>query len=135
MNFKRYVVPRKRRNFGFSGIDAKGRVSPPARRDHIRVHRYGTAGSSVNPSGILTWDVSIIGTHPYSRLTAGITACEMRISEQPGELATRQGGGTFAGMHVSGESGKINDVYGKFDITAKTIVRAARKVLEASADR
>lgn len=37
--------------------------------------------------------------------------------------------GRFVGMHSFGESGKINDVYEKFDITVEAIVRAARDVL------
>jgi transketolase len=34
--------------------------------------------------------------------------------------------GKFVGMHGFGESGKINDVYAKFDITADAVARAAR---------
>jgi len=37
--------------------------------------------------------------------------------------------GKFVGMHDFGESGKIGDVYAKFDITTDAIVRAAREVL------
>lgn len=37
--------------------------------------------------------------------------------------------GRFVGMHSFGESGKINDVYEKFDITVEAIVRAAQDVL------
>jgi transketolase len=36
--------------------------------------------------------------------------------------------GKFVGMHGFGESGKINDVYAKFDITADAVARAAREV-------
>jgi len=44
--------------------------------------------------------------------------------------------GAFVGMHDFGESGKIGDVYAKFDITVDAIVRAARKVMiNASTDR
>jgi transketolase len=39
--------------------------------------------------------------------------------------------GRFVGMHGFGESGKIADVYKKFDITAEAIVRAARDSLQA----
>ncbi len=38
--------------------------------------------------------------------------------------------GRFVGMHGFGESGKIADVYKKFDITADAVVRAAREVLQ-----
>jgi transketolase len=37
--------------------------------------------------------------------------------------------GKFVGMHDFGESGKIQDVYAKFDITTDAIVRAAREVI------
>ena len=37
--------------------------------------------------------------------------------------------GRFVGMHGFGESGKIGDVYKKFDITADAVVRAAHEVL------
>jgi len=37
--------------------------------------------------------------------------------------------GKFVGMHGFGESGKINDVYAKFDITTDAVVRAAREVM------
>jgi transketolase len=38
--------------------------------------------------------------------------------------------GRFVGMHGFGESGKIQDVYEKFDITADAVVSAAREVLQ-----
>ena len=37
--------------------------------------------------------------------------------------------GRFVGMHGFGASGKIGDVYAKFDITAEAVVRAARETL------
>ncbi len=37
--------------------------------------------------------------------------------------------GKFVGMHDFGESGKIADVYAKFDITTDAVVRASREVL------
>ncbi|MGI4984545.1 MAG: transketolase [Janthinobacterium lividum] len=37
--------------------------------------------------------------------------------------------GKFVGMHGFGDSGKIQDVYAKFDITTDAVVRAAREVL------
>jgi len=37
--------------------------------------------------------------------------------------------GKFVGMHDFGESGKIKDVYAKFDITVEAVVRAAREVV------
>ena len=39
--------------------------------------------------------------------------------------------GRFVGMHGFGESGKIADVYKKFDITTEAVVRAARDSLQA----
>jgi transketolase len=41
--------------------------------------------------------------------------------------------GRFVGMHSFGASGKIGDVYRKFDITAEAVVRAARETLSAVA--
>jgi transketolase len=38
--------------------------------------------------------------------------------------------GRFVGMHSFGESGKIADVYRKFDINAEAVVRAARESLQ-----
>ncbi|GIQ75145.1 transketolase [Bradyrhizobium sp. RD5-C2] len=43
--------------------------------------------------------------------------------------------GRFVGMHSFGASGKIHDVYMKFDITAEAVVRAARESLAAAAPR
>ena len=40
--------------------------------------------------------------------------------------------GRFVGMHDFGESGKIDDVYKKFDITTDAVVRAARAVVSGS---
>jgi transketolase len=37
--------------------------------------------------------------------------------------------GRFVGMHDFGASGKIADVYRKFDITAEAVVRAAHQTL------
>jgi transketolase len=41
--------------------------------------------------------------------------------------------GRFIGMHEFGASGKIGDVYKKFDITTDAVVRAARRVMESIA--
>ncbi len=41
--------------------------------------------------------------------------------------------GAFVGMHGFGASGKIADVYAKFDITTDAVVRAAKSVLNAMA--
>ena len=38
--------------------------------------------------------------------------------------------GRFIGMHDFGESGKVGDLYAKFDITTEAVLRAAREVLE-----
>ena len=37
--------------------------------------------------------------------------------------------GRFVGMHGFGDSGKIADIYKKFDITTDAVVRAARETL------
>jgi transketolase len=37
--------------------------------------------------------------------------------------------GGFVGMHEFGASGKIGDVYKKFDITTEAVVRAAHEAL------
>jgi transketolase len=39
--------------------------------------------------------------------------------------------GRFVGMHQFGASGKIGDVYKKFDISTDAVVRAAREVVTA----
>jgi len=39
--------------------------------------------------------------------------------------------GAFVGMHEFGASGKIGDVYAKFDITTEAVVRAGKTVIEA----
>jgi len=39
--------------------------------------------------------------------------------------------GAFVGMHGFGASGKIADVYAKFDITVDAVVAAARKTLSS----
>jgi transketolase len=39
--------------------------------------------------------------------------------------------GRFVGMHTFGASGKIEDVYKKFDITTDAVVRAAQEVVKA----
>jgi transketolase len=41
--------------------------------------------------------------------------------------------GRFVGMHSFGASGKITDVYKKFDINAESVVRAARETLADAA--
>jgi transketolase len=41
--------------------------------------------------------------------------------------------GRFVGMHSFGASGKIADVYKKFDITAKAVIRAAHETLAETA--
>ena len=38
--------------------------------------------------------------------------------------------GRFVGMHSFGESGKIAEVYKKFDITVEAVVRAARETVQ-----
>jgi transketolase len=38
--------------------------------------------------------------------------------------------GRFVGMHSFGASGKIGDVYKKFDITTDAVVRAAQEVVK-----
>jgi transketolase len=40
--------------------------------------------------------------------------------------------GRFVGMHGFGESGKVADVYRKFDITTEAVVRAARDSLSTA---
>jgi transketolase len=42
--------------------------------------------------------------------------------------------GMFVGMNEFGASGKIDDVYRKFDITTEAVVRAGRRVVEWKAD-
>ncbi len=39
--------------------------------------------------------------------------------------------GQFVGMHGFGASGKIADVYAKFDITSEAVVRASKAALDA----
>jgi transketolase len=42
--------------------------------------------------------------------------------------------GGFVGMHRFGASGKIDDVYAKFDITVDALVRTAREVIASERD-
>jgi transketolase len=67
----------------------------------------------------------------YRRSVMGETHARVAV-----EAAVEQGWdrylgfeGRFIGMHGFGESGKIADVYKKFDITTEAVVRAARGVL------
>ncbi len=72
----------------------------------------------------------------YKRSVLGDSAARVAI-EAAVELGWERyigSTGAFVGMHDFGESGKINDVYEKFDITTDAIVRAARKVLETTAN-
>lgn len=67
----------------------------------------------------------------YRRSVLGETYARVAV-----EAAVEQGwdrylgfDGRFIGMHGFGESGKLADVYKKFDITTEAVVRAAREVL------
>lgn len=67
----------------------------------------------------------------YQRSVLGETHARIAV-----EAAVEQGwdrylgfDGRFIGMHGFGESGKIADVFKKFDITTDAVVRAAREVL------
>ena len=62
------------------------------------------------------------------------------LGETPGAGRGRGGGGDvlgpvsgvegrFVGMHEFGASGKIGDVYKKFDVTTEAVVRAAKDVV------
>jgi transketolase len=69
----------------------------------------------------------------YKKAVLGETAARVAV-EAAVELGWERylgTGGRFVGMHDFGESGKIDDVYRKFDITTDAIVRAAREVLAA----
>ncbi|GAB2923884.1 transketolase [Paraburkholderia jirisanensis] len=69
----------------------------------------------------------------YKKSVLGETAARVAV-EAAVELGWERYLGTagrFVGMHDFGESGKIDDVYRKFDITTDAIVRAARAVLAA----
>nr|WP_219811432.1 hypothetical protein [Novacetimonas maltaceti] len=38
--------------------------------------------------------------------------------------------GRFVGMHGFGDSGKVGDLYAKFEITTEAVLRAARDMLQ-----
>jgi len=67
----------------------------------------------------------------YKREVLGDTHARVAVEAAVGMSWDRYLGfqGRFVGMHGFGESGKIGDVYRKFDITADAVVRAAREVL------
>jgi transketolase len=67
----------------------------------------------------------------YRKSVLGVAPARVAV-----EAAVEQGwdrylgfDGRFVGMHGFGESGKIADVYKKFDITTEAVVRAAREAL------
>ena len=67
----------------------------------------------------------------YKRAVLGSTRARV-VVEAAVELGwERYAGleGSFVGMHGFGASGKIGDVYAKFDITADAVVRAAHETM------
>jgi transketolase len=67
----------------------------------------------------------------YQREVLGETAARVAVEAGAQISWDRYLGfnGRFVGMHEFGASGKIGDVYKKFDITTEAVVRAAREVL------
>jgi transketolase len=68
----------------------------------------------------------------YKRAVMGDTHARVAVEAAVGMSWERYLGfqGRFVGMHGFGESGKIADVYEKFDITTNAVVRAARDVMQ-----
>jgi transketolase len=69
----------------------------------------------------------------YRRLVLGDTAARVAVEAGVQISWDRYLGfeGRFIGMHEFGASGKIGDVYKKFDITTEAVVRAAREVVRS----
>ncbi|AYD04708.1 transketolase [Neorhizobium sp. NCHU2750] len=67
----------------------------------------------------------------YQRQVLGETRARVAVEAAVRDSWDRYLGldGEFVGMHEFGASGKIGDVYAKFDITTDAVVRAARKTL------
>jgi len=65
----------------------------------------------------------------YQREVIGETRARVAIEAAVRDSWDRYLGldGEFVGMHEFGASGKIDDVYKKFDITIDAVVRAGRK--------
>lgn len=70
----------------------------------------------------------------YKRKVLGETRARVAVEAAVQDSWDRYLGldGRFVGMHEFGASGKIDDVYKKFDITTDAVVRAARAVLQPS---
>jgi len=70
----------------------------------------------------------------YKRKVLGETRARVAVEAAVQDSWDRYLGldGRFVGMHEFGASGKIDDVYKKFDITTDAVVRAARAVLRAA---
>ena len=71
----------------------------------------------------------------YKRATLGETAIRVAVEAGVEMSWDRYLGfeGRFVGMHEFGASGKIGDVYKKFDITTEAVVRAAHEALRRAA--
>jgi transketolase len=72
----------------------------------------------------------------YKRMVIGDTPARVAVEAAVEMSWGRYIGpfGRFVGMHEFGASGKIGDVYKKFDITTDAVVRAAHKTLTAAKD-
>ncbi|WP_320199593.1 transketolase [Agrobacterium sp. rho-13.3] len=68
----------------------------------------------------------------YQRSVVGETRARVAVEAAVQDSWDRYIGldGRFVGMHRFGASGKIDDVYKKFDITTDAVVRAAREVIQ-----
>ena len=67
----------------------------------------------------------------YQHQVLGVTRARVAVEAAVRDSWDRYLGldGEFVGMHEFGASGKIGDVYKKFDITTDAVIRAARKTL------
>jgi len=103
---------------------------------HLAVEARGVLQAEGIPTAVVSMPCRLLFEKQdlaYKRVVMGDTRARVAV-EAAVELGwERYLGfeGRFVGMHGFGESGKIADVYKKFDITADAVVRAAREVLKA----
>jgi transketolase len=69
----------------------------------------------------------------YKKMVLGNTRARVAVEAAVQDSWDRYLGldGLFVGMHEFGASGKIDDIYRKFDITTEAVVRAGREVIAA----
>ena len=103
---------------------------------HLAVQARETLQQQGIPAAVVSMPCMLIFNEQdpsYQRSVLGDTLARVAVEAAVQMSWDRYLGlqGRFVGMHGFGESGKIADVYAKFDITADAVVRAARASLDA----